>query len=162
MPYMSTAKKGSQDEQNLIEIKKSIVINAPVDIVFKAITDPTELTNWFPDQAILEPRIGGKVRFTFNKDSSKEIDRDYSPEGIIKEFIPNKRVSYTWQHKDLPEFPETIVTWELEEIDHNKTRVVLNHSGFTGKEEGKVAFKEHDQGWSYFLDRLEKYCEKKK
>ena len=40
MSYMSTAKKASQDEQNLITIKKTIVINAPVDIVFKAITDP--------------------------------------------------------------------------------------------------------------------------
>jgi hypothetical protein len=40
--------------------------------------------------------------------------------------------------------------------------VKLVHSGFSGKEEGKLSFKEHDQGWSYFLDRLEKYCEKLK
>jgi hypothetical protein len=40
--------------------------------------------------------------------------------------------------------------------------VELVHSGFTGKEEGKLSFKERDQGWSYFLDRLEKYCGKLK
>jgi uncharacterized protein YndB with AHSA1/START domain len=50
---MSTAKKRSQEEQNLIGIKKTIVIDAPADIVFKAITDPAESTNWFPDHAIL-------------------------------------------------------------------------------------------------------------
>ena len=36
-----------------MEIKKNIVIDAPTEAVFKAITDPNELTNWFPDQAIL-------------------------------------------------------------------------------------------------------------
>ena len=62
----------------------------------------------------------------------------------------------------MQEFPETVVTWELEEIDVNKTKVVLVHSGFTGKEEGKLSLTEHDKGWSYFLGRLEKYCEKTK
>lgn len=131
-------------------------------IQVKAITDPNELTNWFPDNAIFDGRIGGKVRFTFNKERSKDLDRDYSPEGTVKEFIPNKKASYTWQLKDTPGLLETTVTWELEEIDANKTRVELVHSGFTGKEKGKLSSTEHDQGWSYFLGRLEKYCEKTK
>ena len=50
------------DEHNL-EIKKTIIINASSKGVFKAITEPEELTQWFPDQAILVPKIGGKVRF---------------------------------------------------------------------------------------------------
>jgi uncharacterized protein YndB with AHSA1/START domain len=159
---MSTAKKGSQDEQNLIEIKKTIVIDAPADIVFKAITDPAELTNWFPDHAILEPRVGGKIRLSFYKEKSTELERDHLQEGTIKEFIPGKKVSYTWQFKDTPELTETIVTWELEEIGDKKTRVVLNHSGFTGKEIGKLSSAEFDNGWTYFLDRLEKYCKTNK
>jgi uncharacterized protein YndB with AHSA1/START domain len=110
---------------------------------------------------MFDDRVGGKVRFTFNKERSKELNRDYSPEGTVKEFIPNKKVSYTWQHKDTPEFPETTVTWELEEIDANKTRVELVHSGFTGKEERKSSSTEHDKG-SYFLDQLAKHFEKTK
>ena len=158
---MSTTEgKGQQEETT--DIRKIIVIDASQEAVFKAITDPTELTNWFPDNAIFDGRIGGKVRFTFNKERSKELDRDYSPEGTVKEFIPNKKVSYTWQHKDTPEFPETTVTWELQEIDANKTRVELAHSGFTGKEERKLSSTEHDKGWSYFLDQLAKHCEKTK
>jgi uncharacterized protein YndB with AHSA1/START domain len=156
---MSAAKKAGQDEQNLIKITKTIVIDAPPDIVFKAISDPAELTNWFPDHAILEPRVGGKVRFSFYKEkSAAEHQRDFLQEGTVKEFIPSKKLSYTWRFNDTPEFPETIVTWELEEIDHNKTRVVLNHSGFTGKETGKLSSTEFDSGWTYFLDRLDKYC----
>ncbi|HEY7570387.1 MAG TPA: SRPBCC domain-containing protein [Nitrososphaeraceae archaeon] len=156
---MSAAKKTDQDEQNLIKITKTIVIDAPPDIVFKDISDPAELTNWFPDHAILEPRIGGKVRFSFYKEkSAAEHQRDFLQEGTIKEFIPDKKLSYTWQFKDTKEFPETIVIWELEEINHNKTRVVLTHSGFTGRETGELSSKEFDNGWTYFLERLEKYC----
>ncbi len=55
-----------------MEIRKSIVIDASPDVVLKAITDPNELTNWFPDNAIFDGTIGGKVRFTFNKERSKE------------------------------------------------------------------------------------------
>ena len=106
---MSTEGKG-QEEEEIIEIRKSIVIEASPDVVFKAITDPNELTNWFPDNAIFDGRVGGKVRFTFKKERSKELDRDHSAEGTVKEFIPNKKVSYTWQLKDTPEFPETTVT----------------------------------------------------
>jgi len=82
---------GQQEDKS--ERKKSIVINASPEVVFKAITDPRELTNWYPD-------IGGQVRFSFYKNRSKDLDRDYSPEGIVKEFIPNKKVSYTWQLKE--------------------------------------------------------------
>jgi len=42
----------------------------------------------------------------------------------------------------VPEFPEIVVTWEMEEISANKTRVKIIHPGFTGKEERK-SFKEH-------------------
>ena len=39
----------SKEEEQ--EIKKTIIIDASPEIVFKAITDPQELTKWFPDQA---------------------------------------------------------------------------------------------------------------
>ena len=42
------------------EIRKSVVIDAPPDMVFKAISDDKELPDWFPDLAVLEPRVGEK------------------------------------------------------------------------------------------------------
>jgi uncharacterized protein YndB with AHSA1/START domain len=67
---MSTTEgKGQQEET--IEIKKNIVIDASPEVVFKAITDPNELTNWFPDQAVLEPKVGGKMKFGFYKNSKR-------------------------------------------------------------------------------------------
>ncbi len=148
--------KENQQQAQKIEIEKHIVINASQEVVFKAITDPKELTNWFPDQAVLEAKVGGKVKFSFYKDEGQHGDYSGAAEGTIIEFIPNKKVSYTWEKHNTPDFPRTVVTWELEEIDDGRTRINLLHTGF---ESGKL-FK-HDEGWSYFLDRLRKYCEKK-
>ena len=151
---MMSSKDKQQTEEIVIE--KNIVIDASPEVVFKAITDQEELTNWFPDQAILEPKLGGKVKFGFYKDKErKHGELECVPEGTIVEFVPNKKLSYTWRQTNTPDFPNTVVTWELEEIAHNKTRVKLLHTGF---EPGKL-FK-HDEGWSYFLNRLQKYCEK--
>jgi hypothetical protein len=52
------------------------------------------------------------------------------------------------------------VTWELDPIGKNKTKVTLTHSGFTGKE-GDKGIEEHTQGWSYFLNELVAYCKEK-
>jgi uncharacterized protein YndB with AHSA1/START domain len=125
-------------KERQLEIRKTIIIEASSDTVFKAITEQEELTQWFPDQAILEPRVLGKVRFTTLKELHPEwkLDRDYIMEVTIKEFIPNKKLSYIWKYRDTPDFPETTVVWELVEIAPDKTRVDLTHSGFTGEEKG--------------------------
>ena len=144
-------------------IKKIIEIDASTEVVFKAISDPLELTNWFPDAAILEPKVGGKFKISFYKDSDTprmKMDQDFFNEGRVLEFVPNKKLAYTWQWEDMPDFPETIVTWELEQVNKNKTRVTLTHSGFTGKEEGPTSVEEHNRGWSLFLNELVSYCKK--
>jgi uncharacterized protein YndB with AHSA1/START domain len=144
------------------EIRKVVEIDASADVVFKAISDPNELTSWFPDAVILEPKVGGKTKFSFFKDSHKrrkKMDQDFSPEGKVLEFIPNKKLAYTWQHKNVPNFPETIVTWELEQLGLNKTRVTLTHTGFADME--KKGIEDHNQGWSFFLGELVSYCKKK-
>jgi uncharacterized protein YndB with AHSA1/START domain len=94
---MSTTDRKGEQQQETIEIRKSIVIDASTEVVFKAITDPEELTNWFPDQAILESKVGGRYKFSFNKQENTEYRQmDYFPEGTITEFIPNKKITYTW------------------------------------------------------------------
>ena len=145
-----------------LEIRKSIIIEAPPELVFKAISNPKELTRWFPDEAIMEPKVEALVRFVTLKEIHPEwnLDKDYIMEGTVKEFVPNKRLSYTWKYNDIPDFPETTVVWELEQIDSNKTKVNLTHLGFTGKETGMTSLKSHDQGWTEVMNNLAKYCMK--
>lgn len=143
-----------------LEIKKIIEIDASPEIVFNALSDPEEITQWFPDQAILEPKVGGRMKFTFFAKDVKPLDRDFFPQGEIVEFILNKKLSYTWIPDGIPRFPKTLVTWNLEKIGQNKTRVTMIHSGFIG--EPHELYKEHSHGWDYFTNRLIEYCKKKR
>lgn len=145
------------------EIRKIVEIDAAPEVVFKALTDPRDLTRWLPDAAVLEPKIGGKFKFSFYKDSVRACgkrDGDSFNEGKILEFVPNKKLVYTWAWTDVSDFPETIVTWELEQMGKNKTRLTLTHSGFTGKEPSHKSAKDHDQGWSNHLNELVAYYKK--
>lgn len=149
------------------EIRKVVEIEASAETVFKALTDPAELTQWFPDAVELEPKVGGKTRFTFYKDSkrtnptNKKRETDKSSKGRVLDLVKNKKLAYTWQAEGVRDFPETVVTWKLESLSDNRTRVTLTHSGFTGKEPSSVSFEGHNQGWSFFIEELVKYCEKK-
>jgi|SRR5215467_3868364 uncharacterized protein YndB with AHSA1/START domain len=153
----------STTKEETLEVAKNIVIDAPPEVVFKAITDQIELTNWFPDQAILETKVGGKMKFSFYKNSKRGNqecgrDTDKFAEGTVTELILNKKISYTWENSAEPDFPRTVVTWELQKIDNEKTNLKLLHTGFKAGE--KV--KQYDGGWSHFLNELKKYCEKTK
>ena len=104
---MSTNEIEGQQKEETAEIKKSIVIDAIPEVNFKAITDPNELTHWFPDQAVLEPKVGGKMKFSFFKIDSKYRQMDYFPKGTITEFVPIKNL-YTWQNRTYLTFPQLL------------------------------------------------------
>jgi uncharacterized protein YndB with AHSA1/START domain len=95
------------------EFKKVIDIDASPETVFKAISDSNELTNWFPDTAILEPKAGGKYSISFvkeTKNSRMKIDKDFISDGKILEIIKNKRLVHAWNWSDVVGFSGTTVT----------------------------------------------------
>jgi uncharacterized protein YndB with AHSA1/START domain len=63
--------KENEVKQEKIEIKKTMAIDSSSSVIFRAITEANELTKWFPDHVIFEPKIGGKVRFSFHKEKNK-------------------------------------------------------------------------------------------
>ena len=62
---MTSRTEGKGQQQGTIEIRKSIVIDASPEVVFKS----SELTNWFPDNALFD---GRSEENSFNKERSKE------------------------------------------------------------------------------------------
>ena len=147
---------------NDLTIRQEIIIDASIQRVFRAITDANQLTQWFPDITILEPKEGGNVKFTFLRNKSDKLekhihklDKDHHVVGKIIKIVPDKELSYTWKHKDIPDFPETTVSWQLEQLDENKTRLVLTHTGFTDKD--KNEYESHREGWSWYIRRLQNY-----
>ena len=128
------------------EIRKAIVVDSPVEVVFKALTDEKELVNWMPSETRMDARVGGEYEFRYHWE-----DRgiDSTVRGRILELVPNKKLSYTWAT------PSSIVTWTLEELPDGKARVTLTHSGFS-----KDRKQETEGGWAHFLGRLANYCKK--
>lgn len=149
-----------------MELRKTIEIDAPVRVVFSALTDSKELTQWFPDMGTFEPRVGGKMHFTFLAERHKEMgDKDHKLDGEVLEIIPNKKLVYTFipdnEYRPAGVRPKpTVVTWSLEEVGKNRTKVTLVHSGFT--KDMDAHFKDVTAGWSYFTGRLVEYCKNKK
>jgi len=148
-----------------MELRKTIEIDAPVHAVFSALTDQRELIQWWPDKGTFEPRVGGKFHFTFLAERHKEMgDRDHRLDGEVLEIVSNKKLVYTFipdeeYRPDGVRSKTTMVTWSLEEVGKNKTRVTLVHTGFT-KEMDKH-FKDVNSGWAYFTARLVQYFKNK-
>ncbi len=92
-----------------IELRKTIEIDAPVHVVFSALTDSKELTQWFPDVGTFEPRVGGKFHFTFIAERHKEISspsmpdsKDHHLDGEVLEIVPNKKLVCTFIPDGIP------------------------------------------------------------
>jgi len=140
-------------------INREIIIDAPIDSVFSAVSDQDQLIHWFPDLAVLEKKEGGQVTFRFLKSEKNNLERDHEMNGKIIKFIPNSEISYTWHFQTKSEFnKETIVTWKFESLGKNKTKVILRHSGFA--ENDREQYNEHSAGWTWFVNRLGNYVTK--
>lgn len=143
------------------EIRKTIVVDAPPEVVFKALTDEKELVQWMPQEARIDPRLGGEYEFKYHW---VEKDLHSIATGKILELIPDKRLSYTYvltrsgsgtsganslmDH----DVTDSVVTWILDPLPDGKTRVTMVHSGIT-----KEAYGAFDGAWGYYTGQLARH-----
>jgi uncharacterized protein YndB with AHSA1/START domain len=69
----------------------------PVEKVWKAITDPAELTHWFPQDVEGTFTPGGKLRFVFRGDPpvlDGKVIEDFK--GEVLELDPPRVIAYSW------------------------------------------------------------------
>jgi uncharacterized protein YndB with AHSA1/START domain len=52
---MSERRAGTRTQEH------EVVVDAPIESVWKAITDAEELTRWFVEEATVEPGVGGTI-----------------------------------------------------------------------------------------------------
>ena len=131
------------------EVRKTIVLDASPEVVFKALTDEQELVQWMPNQAKFDARVGGEYEFKYHW-ADRNVDG--TVRGKVLELTPNKRLTYTWdsQRSDYKGHrSESKITWILDELPDGKTRLTLIHSGMS-----KQSREDTERGWSYYLGRL--------
>jgi uncharacterized protein YndB with AHSA1/START domain len=130
-------------------------IAAPVERVWRAITDPAQMPRWFFETiADFNAEVGFETRFSVNNGV-----RDYVHLWRVTEVIPNKRLAYDWLHP--PFTGEGVLVWELDTTPDG-TKLKISHRGVETFPQDDPAFSRQAgiEGWAYFADRLKAFVEK--
>ncbi len=129
--------------------EKEIEIAAPVETVWKALTDPEELTRWFPLEARVTPGPGGSVWLSWGPGCEGEAPIDV--------WEPNRRLR--WVESAATGRP-IAVEFTLE-TRGGKTIVRLVNSGFSADSEWeKEYYDSTNYGWGFMLTNLRHYLER--
>ena len=130
-------------------------INAPVDKVWSAITNRSQMKDWYFDIADFNTDL--HTEFSFYE---KDGENKYQHHGEILEVIPNEKLKYSWSYPEITK-DKTIVKWNLED-EGDKTLVILTHKGLEnfehlGEEFSKDAF---DKAWTKIVSiKLKNFIE---
>lgn len=68
----------------------------PPDRVWRAVSDPAQLSEWFPARVHLELRVGAPVQFTFGDDSPDDVAGSQSG-GEVTDVDPPHLLAFTWE-----------------------------------------------------------------
>jgi uncharacterized protein YndB with AHSA1/START domain len=130
------------------------VVNAPVSRVWKAITDKSQMKQWYFDIAAFEPKKGFEFQF---EGGTKE--RMFTHLCKILDVVENKKLEHTWSYKG--EEGMSVVTWELTDMGE-KTKVKLTHTGLeTFPQTNDFKRSNFEKGWTSIVEtNLPRFAEK--
>jgi uncharacterized protein YndB with AHSA1/START domain len=99
-----------------------VVLDAPIERVWKAITDKNDMKQWYFDLVDFKAEPG----FEFQFEGGPDPKEPYVHLCKVVESIPNKKLSYSWKYAGYP--GNSLVTFELSE-EGTKTKLRLTHTG---------------------------------
>src|SRR5271170_2476660 len=122
-------------------------LRAPVAKVFRALTDPSEITKWFLAKAQLTPRRGGRYDFTWQG--------GYRHEAAVLEFVQNRRLTLEWPGVGRG---ITRVTFSVRR-EGMGTRLEVRHTGYRRTPAWLEMYGGTQSGWAYYLMNLKSVLE---
>jgi uncharacterized protein YndB with AHSA1/START domain len=137
-----------------LEITKSIDIDAPVEKVWAALTEPKLIAEWFGDRCEFDARPGGKGLFGWTEhgaESRVTIEHVDRPKTLI----------YRWAHvagADPAPGNSTVVRFDLAEIASG-TRLSLLETGFEELDDPAGQLEGNTGGWDAELGELVAFVE---
>lgn len=148
-----------------MKIEHTVVLAAPPERVFAALTQPEEITRWWGDDSVYwmtnvqqSLRPGGPAdyfgTFTANDNvSGPSSGRAFGSSGVTRAADPPRMLEYTRKYSDgIPCAEETIIRYELEPHEAG-TRLTVRHRGFETEEMGE----QHIHGWERAFSWLDDY-----
>ncbi len=153
---MSTTKRSARAIADLSRgmVLAVVEIDVPPERVFRALTDPDELIQWWgsPDtyqltEATSDLRVGGKWRT-----DGRGATGPFSVTGEYLEIDPPRKLVQTWRPSWDGDNPTTI-HYLLDAIESG-TRVTVRHEGFGDR---TASCDSHSRGWERVLDWLARF-----
>lgn len=121
------------------------LFQAPVDLVWKALTETDALNQWFFPLPEFRAETGFSFEFTVEHEGNT-----YRHLCVVTEVVAKKRLSYTWRYDRYE--GDSLLTFELS-AEGEATRVRLVHSGLeTFPKLPDFSRKSFLGGWTYFMD----------
>ena len=138
-------------------IEQSILIDAPVEVVWRALTEPEQVRRWFADDVDLTAEVGYRGSLGF---ADNGAGLAVSFQVTVVSVQPPRTFSYRWQHPSGVEAVEgnsTLVEFTLTpEGDGTRLRVVetgVEQLGWAAEQQQGFV-EEHGSGWLTYLGRL--------
>jgi len=130
--------------------------DAPVERVWKAMTDVEQMREWYFDLKQFRAEIGFEFEFVVEHEGNR-----YHHICRITEVIPHKKLAYTWRYQGHE--GDSLVTFELSPAG-DKTRLKLTHTGLDSfPKTPAFARKNFEQGWTEIIgSSLKEFVEKSK
>jgi uncharacterized protein YndB with AHSA1/START domain len=133
-------------------IEREVVIEAPVEVVWRTITEPDQMSQWFADRVELVVEPGGHGFMQFG---------DQGGPVVVETVDPPTRFSFRWNHPRGEEpgpGNSMLVEFTLIPEGEERTRLRVVESGhellgWPDAEKQRYA-DEHRGGWGEYLDRL--------
>lgn len=133
------------------------VLQAPVDVVWKAITEREQMCRWFFETIEdFEARLGFETRFNVHAEG-----RDFLHVWTVTEVVREERIVYRWRYEG--HAGDSRVVWELS-AHPDGTKLTLAHHGWETFPQDDPVFTRAsgEAGWDYFIRRrLPAYLEGK-
>jgi uncharacterized protein YndB with AHSA1/START domain len=135
-----------------LTIDREVVIEAPVEVVWRTITEPDQITLWFADRVDLVVEPGAQGYMGFGEQGGPVV---------VQVVDPPVRFSFRWNFPT-GEQPvpgnSMLVEFTLTPEGDERTRLRVTESGheltsWPDKEKQRYA-DEHSGGWPTYLDRL--------
>ena len=138
----------------------SIVIErtfaAPVELVWRAITDFPQMKQWYMTQLeSFEPKVGFQTQFNVHHNG-----KDFLHLWKVTEVVPGTKITYSWRYGGFP--GESFVTFELS-AEGRKTRLKLTHAdigSFLPEQNPDLALGNFFAGWTALTTQLQGFVEK--
>ena len=141
-------------------IEQVVLIEAPIDVVWRTVTEPGLISQWFTDATELDLRPGGTGAFTFD---NKATNNPFVAHLTVVAVDEPTRFSYRWGYPDgvEPEPGNSVLTeFTLEPAgDHTRLRVVesgIQLMPWSEAEQAKYV-DEHTKGWARHLGDLQQF-----